>query len=155
VGGSLFCGLRHSKVWARPSRVLARQGIEFLRKRHIKHFKTGRTRAWLDPAQTRADRLSGGIGQSTKQQRPRVRQSKAWARQSRDQARQSRARGLQCRGKAVHLDNNRSQRGWAKVYGDCTGASGTALLRKSVKHGLVAAKQGLGAATHRTLKRKA
>ena len=60
------------RVWAQPSRALARQGIEFLRKRYNKHLRTGWTRAWLDPtwldpAQARADRFYCGTGQSTQQ----------------------------------------------------------------------------------------
>ena len=43
----------------------------------------------------------------------------------------------------------------AKVCLDCTGVSGAFFSRKSANHGLGVAKQGLGAAEHRTLKRKA
>ena len=38
---------------------------------------------------------------------------------------------------------------------DCTGVSGALFSRKSAKCGVVAARQGLGAATHHTLQRKA
>ena len=38
---------------------------------------------------------------------------------------------------------------------DCTGVSGAPFSRKSAKYGVVAARQGLGAAKHHTLQRKA
>ena len=59
------------------------------------------------------------------------------------------------RGKATYLDNNRSQKEYEKVCLDCTGVSGALFSQKSAKYGVVAARQGLGAAKHHTLQRTA
>ena len=58
------------------------------------------------------------------------------------------------RGKATHLDKNRSQKDYENVCLDCTGVSGALFSQKSAQYGVVAARQGLGAARHHTLQKK-